>query len=164
MWASGGSVQKQLYAVLGSQWSCVLPALWPWYMVTLKWGYLDLRLWDGLGMHLSTDTSSITCHGPWHEWIMDSNVKQGLKAMKPPRRHFLPWNDGDFKQLSTTTVVNGWQTSSSLILPKNSLVEKLHLSKWEHRCFKLPTPILKQYSTPSKSREALSTFGTHPQL
>lgn len=57
---------------------------------------LDLGSWDGLGMHLNTDTSTFTCSGPWHEWIMDSNVKQGLKAMKQPRRHFLPWNDGDF--------------------------------------------------------------------
>lgn len=69
--------------------------------------YLDLGLWDGLGVHLSTDTSAIMCRGPWREWIMDSNVKQGLKAMKPPRRHFLPWDDGDFKQLRMPTVVNG---------------------------------------------------------
>lgn len=39
--------------------------------------YLDLGSWDGLGMHLGRDTSTIMCRGPWHEWIMDSNVKQG---------------------------------------------------------------------------------------
>lgn len=61
--------------------------------------YLDLGSWDGLGMHLNTDTRTITCHGPWHEWIMDSNVKQKLKAMKQLRRHFLPWNDGDLNSL-----------------------------------------------------------------
>lgn len=117
--------------------------------------YLDLGSWDGLGMHLGRDTSTIMCRGPWHEWIMDSNVKQGWKTMKQPRRHFLPWSDGDFKQLRMPMVVNAWQTSSSLILPKNSLMEKLHFSKREHRCFKLPMPILNPYSTPLRNQEKL---------
>lgn len=55
------------------------------------------------------------------------------------------------------TVVKGWQISSSLILTKNSLVEKLHFCKWKHKGFGLPKPILKQYFHSSKTRSV------HPQ-
>lgn len=42
-------------------------------------------------------------------------------------------------------------------------MEKLHFTKWEHRCLKLPRPILKPHSTPLKSREVPYTFSMHPQ-